>query len=120
MAASRVFIVNVQGETLLITPLRNISSLAEDEVQEQWEDIKSKVEQREVKDIVFDFEKVNYFGSSMLEAMLYLWKQVSPSNGRVVVCNVSETAHEILRVSKFDTLWPIYDSQQQALTELSS
>lgn len=115
MAAPNVFVVSQRGAALIISPLRNISSLAEEEVKQQWDDILAQLDQPEVKHVVFDFEKVNYFGSSMLEAMLYLWKRISTDEGKMAVCNVSETATEILKLSRFDTIWPICASRQEAL-----
>ena len=61
--------------------------------------------------LFFDMVKVNYFGSSMLEAMLYLWKKINTEGGKMAVCCVSDTAREILELSRFDTIWPICQSQ---------
>ena len=44
--------VREQG-ALVITPSRNISSLAEDEVQQQWDSIVSELDEPEVQHIVF-------------------------------------------------------------------
>lgn len=115
MGYSDVFLVSHQRDTMILAPLRNISSLAEDEVQSQWGDIVSRLERPDVKHVIFDFGRVSYFGSSMLEAMLSLWKRIRKHDGKMAVCNVSTTASEILRLSKFDTIWPIHDSLDDAL-----
>lgn len=115
MTDSRFFSVAVERKALVVTPLQNISSLADAEVSSQWGDILSQLEQSGAKHVVFDFEKLSYFGSSMLEAMLVLWKRIHPDDGKMAICNTADSAREILQLSKFDTIWPIYDSRQEAL-----
>jgi hypothetical protein len=51
--------------------------------------------------------------------MAALWKRVRGGGGKMAVCNVSETGREILQVTKFDTLWPIGPSRQEALKAVS-
>jgi len=120
MVSSKVFEINSDGAAMILAPSRNISSLSEDDVQLQWDDILGRLDGAEIKHIVFDFEKVNYFGSSMLEAMLYLWKRINPEGGKMAVCNVSETAAEILKLSRFDTIWPVCDTLKDALDSVNS
>ena len=119
MVSSKVFEISSDRGTLILAPSRNISSLSEDDVQLQWDDILGQLDNTGIIHVVFDFEKVNYFGSSMLEAMLYLWKRINPAGGKMAVCNVSETAAEILKLSKFDTIWPICDTLNDALESVN-
>lgn len=115
MTGASIFMVESAGNALVVTPQRNISSLAEEELQPQWEDILQRLRLPEIKHVVFDFAKLDYFGSSMLEAMLYLWKEINESGGKLAVCNVSETAGEILKLSRFETIWPICEGRDAAL-----
>jgi anti-anti-sigma factor len=115
-----IFDVSTRGDALVIAPLRNISSLAEDEVQSQWEEILGLLRDGNVKNVIFDFHGISYFGSSMLEAMLVLWKRIRPGGGRMAVCNVGPDAREILRLSKFDTIWPVCSSLEEALQTTST
>ncbi len=120
MAESNAFSVDCERNTLIVSPLRNISSLAEEETKSQWEEIVRRIDDGEAKHVVFDFASIKYFGSSMLEAMLVLWKRIQPNDGKLAVCNVSDTANEILRLSKFDTIWPVLASREEALDEVNS
>ena len=115
MSASKVFIVAIERAAMVLVPTRNITSLAEQEVQVQWDEIVQNLDNDTVRHIVFDFEKIDYFGSSMLEAMLFLWKKINGKGGRMAVCNTTKTASEVLRISKFDALWPICPSLPEAL-----
>ena len=100
---------------MFVAPRRNISSLAEEQVRAEWDGIVASVEQPEVHHVVFDFHHVQYFGSSMLEAMLFLWKILQREQGRMAICQVSATAKDILRLSKFDTIWPVCETRNDAL-----
>ena len=112
------FDISVDGSTLVVVPTRNISSIAEAEVKDEWDEVLAKMQQSDVLHVIFDFHRISYFGSSMLEAMLQLWKQIRSKDGKLVVCNVSDTAKEILRLSKFDTIWPVCDTRDDATSEL--
>ena len=110
MGTPPVFGIGVETPALVLTPSRNISSLTEAAVQNQWDEIVGLVDQDEIHHVVFD-----YFGSSMLEAMLFLWKRISTEGGKMAVCNASQTASHVLNISKFDSMWPIHSSRQAAL-----
>ena len=79
-----------------------------------------RIEDTGVQHAVVDLEQSAYFGTSMLQAMAAIWKRVRARGGKMAVCNVSDTGREILRVTRFDTLWPICSSQQEALEAVSS
>jgi anti-anti-sigma factor len=114
MAAEQVFDVSSRGDVLIVAPRRNISSLADDGVQSNWREILSQTGSGH-RHVVFNFEQIDYFGSTMLEAMLVLWKRIVDSGGRMAVCNASPTIRDILRVSRFETLWPVCDTLDSAL-----
>lgn len=115
MANPRFFTVTLERQSLIVTPLQSIGNLADEEVQVEWDEILARLENSEAKHVVFDFEKLSYFGSSMLEAMLVLWKRVHPNEGKMAICNTTEATSKIFQLSKLDTIWPICDSRQAAL-----
>ncbi len=115
-----VFEIESEGAALILTPRRNISSLAEEEVQQQWDDLMTQVNQGDAQHVVFDFCNVSYFGSSMLEAMLSIWKKIAEREGKMAVCNLSGTGLEIMQLSKFDTIWQITESREAAIESLCS
>ncbi|MCH7660315.1 MAG: STAS domain-containing protein [Euryarchaeota archaeon] len=112
------FETTIDESTIVVIPTRNITSLAENDVKADWDEVLQSMNEAGVRHVIFDFEKISYFGSSMLEAMLYLWKQIRPQDGKLAVCNVSKTAKEILRLSKFDTIWPVCGTREDAQHEV--
>jgi anti-anti-sigma factor len=68
-----------------------------------------------IKNVVLDFHKTDYYGSTALGFFLKLWKRVRNRNGRMAFCNVSDHENEILRITKLDHLWLICSSRVEAL-----
>jgi anti-anti-sigma factor len=64
---------------------------------------------------IVDFRQLSYFGSLMLEDLLQLWKAVKAKDGRMALCNLSQTGREIIGVSRFDQLWPVCETQEKAM-----
>jgi anti-anti-sigma factor len=120
MPSSNVFLTEHQSATLVITPLINVSSLAGDHVQPELDGILTLLQQPNTKNVVVDFTRVTYFGSVMLAATQMIWKRVRAKEGKMALCNVSELGREILHIAKFDLIWPIYESQREALEAVAT
>lgn len=119
MSTPHVFEAVSGANTLIVIPLGSVGSLAGESVNCELDQLLDRLEQSGLKHVVFDFEKVSYFGSTMLGAMHAVWKHVSAAEGKMAVCNVSDVEREVLQVSRFDTLWPIYASRDEALAAVS-
>lgn len=119
-AASRHFEMEQQGDTLVITPQHSLGSLIESEIQNELSEALDIVEGEGARNIVIDFVNMSYFGSSVLESQLRLWKSVERAQGKMVLCNVSAVGREVLGISRLDRIWPVYDSRQEAISAVSS
>lgn len=115
MSTTKTFSAESEGRTLIVEPLVNVSGLAEKDVRPELDRILDQLRETETPNVVIDFAKISYFGTTMLEAMHRIWRCVREADGRMVLCNVSNMQREVLHVAGFDTLWPICDSRQEAL-----
>jgi anti-anti-sigma factor len=115
MATSALFEFEVFEPTLVIVPQDNVSSLDDERVQPELGRLFKTLEDPRLRNVVVDFGQVNYFGSSMLEALLKLWKHVNSHAGKMALCNVSAIGREVLQVGRFTTLWNVYESREEAL-----
>lgn len=115
MPVPAIFHVETSGRTIVVVPQQNIGSLADEQVQPELQAILQQLAQPDLANLVIDFEKVDYFGSSMLEAMLKLWKTVDAAGGKTAICNLSRVGLEVLQIGRFDTLWTILPSREEAL-----
>ncbi|MFH1922297.1 MAG: STAS domain-containing protein [Planctomycetota bacterium] len=118
MSHPTIFETEIQDATLIVAPRGDVSTLAGEDVHAELLGLLDQLQLAEVKYVVIDLKRAAYFGSSMLGAMNALWGRVRPAGGNMALCNVSETGLEILQVSKFDTLWPIFATREEALKKV--
>lgn len=119
MSRERIFDTEIEDKTLIVAPRGKVSTLAGEEVNIELGQLLRQLQEADCKNVVIDLEKASYFGSSMLGALNAMWNRVRSGGGRMAICNVSEVGLEILHVSKFDTLWPICSSRQEAIEKVT-
>ena len=118
MSQSSIFETEIENATLIVATRGDVSTLASEDIHAELSDLLEDLKRSEVKHVVIDLKKAAYFGSSMLGAMNALWSRIRPNGGKMAICNVSPTGLEILQVSRFDTLWPICASREEALQKV--
>jgi anti-anti-sigma factor len=104
-----------QGETLIVTPLFTYASFAESDVTNEWIAVQRLVETPAVRNVVVNLGEIPYFGSTVLEWMVQLWKRIKVKGGRLAACKASPIGCEVLRAANFDKLWGLHGSQVDAL-----
>ena len=119
MSQARIFDTQIENDTLIVAPRGDVSTLAGEDVHAELPELLNRLQSTDVKHVVFDLNKAAYFGSILLGVMSAMWGRLRPRGGKMAVCNVSETGVEILHVSKFDTLWPICASREEALNKVA-
>jgi len=120
MSPPKTFDATSEGNTLIMISRGSAGSLIGDDLAYELTGLLEQFEQSDLRNAVIDLEKSSYFGTSMLQAMTAVWKRVRARGGKMALCNLSDTGHEILHVTRFDTLWPICSSRSEALQEVLS
>lgn len=105
----------LHDDALIVTPLRNIGSFAEDEIHGEWVDLLSRVEQPDVKHVVLDFGSIGYFGSNVLEFIVQLGRRLKAKDGHLAICNATPVGKEILSIARFNKLFPVVATRDEAL-----
>jgi anti-sigma B factor antagonist len=113
--AGAIFKIERVGATMVVAPQRSVTSLSDDDVKDELGGLLEVIESGEVRTLIFDFAQIEYCGSSMLEAMRRLWKSLPKTNGKLIICCVNSVIRDILHVTRFDTLWSIFDTREEAL-----
>lgn len=108
-----------EGNVLIVSPLFSFPH-SEAELHAQWEAIDQRLHAESVEHVTIDLGEVPYFGSTVLEWMVLIWKQIRARGGRLAICNCSELGHEILTAARFDSLWQICDNRAGAIATLAS
>jgi len=113
--AGGIFEIEQQGDTIIAAPAVDLREFDFQRIEEGAERILDLLNAPGIKNVVLDFHKTDYYGSTALGFFLKLWKRVRVRNGRMAFCNVSEHEKEILQVTKLDHLWSICSSRSEAL-----
>ena len=113
MPRAAIFEIEREGETIIVTPGANLSELEDMELNARG--VVDVLSDLSIKNLVMDFQKTDYFGSTALALFVKFWKMVTDRNGCMAFCNLSEHELEILNATKLDKLWPICDSRVEAM-----
>jgi anti-anti-sigma factor len=113
MPRPALFEIEREGGTIIVTPVVNLGEL--EDMDLNAEEVVEVLSDLSIKNLVMDFHKTDYFGSTALGLFVKLWKMVTARNGCMAFCNPSEHELEILHVTRLNTLWPICKSREQAM-----
>ena len=107
------------GDTIVITPSRNLSELAFEQIEEDAEQAWKLLDGGQAKNAVWDFCHTDYYGSTALSYFVKFWKKIRIGGGKMAFCNLSEHEREILQITSLDTLWAIFETREEALKYVS-
>ena len=120
MNATNQLVMEKIGPVLVVSLPSELGSLADAELGGQFEQAIELARGDDVRHLVIDLASANYFGSQVLEWMVVMWKRIREKNGKIAFCNASQMAREILAVARFDTIWPIFASRDDAMSSFTS
>ena len=115
MSMPKIFDARIEGDTLVVVSSGNAGSLVGEEMAYELTGLLDQFGKSDLRSAVIDLRNSPYFGTSMLQVMTAIWKRVRAQGGKMAVCGLSDTGLEVLQVTRFDTLWPICSSQEEAL-----
>jgi anti-sigma B factor antagonist len=108
------------GETIIVVPTVDLREFDFQRIEDGAGQILHLLNGTGVKNIVLDFSKTDYYGSTALGFFVKLWKKVRQQNGRMSFCNISEHETEILRITHLDHLWPVFSERHDAVEAVKS
>jgi anti-sigma B factor antagonist len=104
-----------EGESLILTPQADLHELDYQEIEAEEQEILAFLDSTPVRNVVVDFRKTDFFGSSALGFFLKLWRKVRESGGHMAFCNVSDHEQELFRLTRLDRLWPVWPTCEEAM-----
>jgi anti-sigma B factor antagonist len=107
--------IDKQGEAVVVAPLFTFASFTEADLVAEWQAVQHQIDAPEVKYVIVDLGEIPYFGSTVLEWMVQMWKRAKAKGGSLATCNCSKIGREVLHAARFDTLWGVFDSRDEAL-----
>jgi anti-anti-sigma factor len=114
-----IFQVIRQDDTIVVEPQADLDELAYQQIESGAKEILALLEHAPIKNVVVDFHKTDYYGSSALGFFVKLWKRVRQHRGGMAFCCVSAHEKDILQVTKLDQLWLVCKSRQEALAAVT-
>ena len=69
--------------------------------------------------LVLDMSGLEYVSSAGLRCLMMAAKQATAHHGRVVLASPQPVVAEILRISRFDLVLPVYGTTREALASIS-
>ncbi len=89
----------------------NTSKILEDKVMELLGQGK--------KQILMDFKEVDYINSTGLRVLLLALQQLKKIQGKLVLSSIKDYMKEVFEISGYTEIFPIYATQEEALTQFS-
>lgn len=113
-----IFTREQQGGVLLLSPHSPLGNLYEAEIDKEASELLEMINQARGLAVLIDLGGSDYLGTAMLGAVVRLWKRISQRGGRLAICRISAPVHDMLRITKLHTVWPIFDTREAALQTL--
>jgi anti-anti-sigma factor len=107
------------GTTLVVAPLFTYRAFAEGDVAAEWDALEKRLQQPHVTKVIIDLSALPFFGSTVLEWMVKIWKQVKDKPGQCALCTVSPVGVQILQAARLDKVWSVYGTRAEAVTALT-
>jgi len=120
MVVQTVFEVERIGGVTVLNLRRGVAEIEFDQPPADVAYVLELVRRPHVTNIVVDCHEIDFLRSTALGFFVTLWRRVQSHGGQVVFCNVSDKVLQILRATKLDHVWKIYDSRVAAVTELDA
>lgn len=70
--------------------------------------------------VVLDFAAVNYISSVGLRMLMLAARQVKTQGGRIVIAALQPLVEEVFKISRFNLVYQVFHSVDDALAELES
>ena len=119
MTQAPLFAVSRAENAVVLTPQRDLSEFEFAQIDAEAAELMGKIAKGGGLNVVVDFSKIDYSGSSALSFFTRLFKNTRLRGGEMAFCNVSPGEREVLRITRLDTLWPICKSLDEAMTTVT-
>lgn len=109
------FVMQLLDRNLIVTPKNDLdhhnSSMLKEKIEREF--INSNA-----KHIIFDLSNVNFIDSSGIGMIIGRYKQLTKSNGKVVIININEFLLPMFEISGLKKIINCFSSLQEALSFL--
>ena len=116
----KVFLAELHGDTLLVIPQGDAAGFRDSDIAREHKVLMELVDDPRVANVLVDFGRSNYFGSTVIGAIHNLGIKIRAGGGKLGICDASDEMRETLRTLRLDGIWQQYDSLKAALKDFKS
>ena len=98
------------GDTLTIRPVANLGEFEFEHIEAEVTGLLKLLDDTDIRNVVVDFHRCAYFGSSAVSALIRIAHAVRERGGEMVLSNLSKCEREVLDVLHLGELWTIKSS----------
>ena len=114
------FTIEKHGDVHVVSPAPVLEHMESGLVTEAWSVILDLLLRTQTPQVVIDLSDLHSFGTPFLAMMIRCWKRISERGGTLVLSGVSPDVRQLLKITRFDTLWPLYVTRIEAVDALQS
>ena len=92
--------------------------LDQSNVQQLGDELEGLVESYSLSKIVVNFSGVTYMSSAVMGKLVSLLKKVKGVGGHLKLCNIEDSIFEIFEIMRFDKMFEIHDSEDEAVADM--
>jgi len=109
-----VFPVDQDRSTLVVSPRGDAVAFRDSDVQHELDTLMGWIADAEVDHLIVDFSGANYYGSTIIGAVVGLARRITAAGGTAVFCNLSNDMQSVLQVMNLDKMWPSFETLKAA------
>ena len=92
--------------------------LDQSNVQQLGDEFDALVDKYKLGKIVVNFNGVTYMSSAVMGKLVSLLKKVKTAKGKLTLCNIEDSIFEIFEIMRFDKMFQIRDTEDEAVAEM--
>jgi anti-anti-sigma factor len=92
--------------------------LDQSHVQQIGEELEALIHDHGFTMVIINFENVSYMSSAVMGKLVATYKMLDAKGGRMLLCNISDSIYEIFEIMRFDQLFDIVDSEDEAIRDI--
>ena len=120
-----VFEYERSADVLVVIPTGSLIEFRDNDIRNAYNDTYRHLDADDVKHLLIDFSRLDYFGSTFIGMLIRLAKKARQGGGEAVLCNLSENMQQMMKTlmllenTKTDFFWVPFENRGLALKSLA-
>ncbi len=109
----KIFVCEQIGDVVVLTPAGD--SFRYQDLHAETNAVRGHMTKPGSKHLIVDLEKMGYFGSEFIGALVSMLREVKTRGGKSCFCTANPQMLQVLQNMSLFKLWPHYDTRAEAL-----